>query len=178
MPDNVFVCDIVSVKKEAFESGHYGSDSADASNDNANAAKSDCNFGLSLNIKPDPESVVNPDENVSDGNQNDNFLNDPSDSNYQHEIPAQSEGTSLSGKEINPSTQFTDNTYLEQHNQSQAGSSNALQPNQFDDSQSYPQSSFSGQEGEGASRDASGFDVIEIDEDDEDMQVMFGDNRE
>ena len=179
----------VNVKTELFsnENQMSGDPSLTENDENVNtgAGVSEC----AMNIKNDPDAVPesdNGDINVSNSEakegSNDNFLQSSSEGHQHAELEESSLNASshlenpLPSIDQSSSNQTVTSEIPTGTEQTSEQYDNSL-PIQFDQSGNdmmygQPYSEQGEASGEGA-----GFDVIEIDDEDEDMQAMFGDNR-
>ena len=135
-----------------------------------------------VNIKSDPDSITNENDDLNhehSNEQSDQFLQQSMNSQQLEtgESVSQLEGQ-FPTMDPTATSQSSTDVPLRSEEQMHEHFENSL-PVQFDQTGSdlvYGQSSYP-EQGEQASGDGTGFDVIEIDDEDEDMQAMFGDNR-
>ncbi|XP_005104484.1 zinc finger and BTB domain-containing protein 45 isoform X4 [Aplysia californica] len=187
----------VNIKKELFDS----EDQSGAGQSEAGVAgeseggNGDSSLDSKLNIKADPDAVPESEGDPSAGpsedantDLKDTFLQqsgedaeqpEPGDSaqDAEGEFPsfdmAQSESAADNGQ-----TMSEDTTAGAEQTDDNVTAENSEAPAEYDeagDDMSYPQSSYA-EQGEG-SGDGGQFEVIEIDDEDEDVQAMFGDAR-
>ncbi|XP_005104493.1 myoneurin isoform X17 [Aplysia californica] len=188
----------VNIKKELFDS----EDQSGAGQSEAGVAgeseggNGDSSLDSKLNIKADPDAVPESEGDPSAGpsedantDLKDTFLQqsgedaeqpEPGDSaqDAEGEFPsfdmAQSESAADNGQ-----TMSEDTTAGAEQTDDNVTAENSEAPAEYDeagDDMSYPQSSYA-EQGEG-SGDGGQFEVIEIDDEDEDVQAMFGDARD
>ncbi|XP_005104482.1 zinc finger and BTB domain-containing protein 47 isoform X2 [Aplysia californica] len=188
----------VNIKKELFDS----EDQSGAGQSEAGVAgeseggNGDSSLDSKLNIKADPDAVPESEGDPSAGpsedantDLKDTFLQqsgedaeqpEPGDSaqDAEGEFPsfdmAQSESAADNGQ-----TMSEDTTAGAEQTDDNVTAENSEAPAEYDeagDDMSYPQSSYA-EQGEG-SGDGGQFEVIEIDDEDEDVQAMFGDAHE
>ncbi|XP_005104488.1 zinc finger protein 236 isoform X10 [Aplysia californica] len=188
----------VNIKKELFDS----EDQSGAGQSEAGVAgeseggNGDSSLDSKLNIKADPDAVPESEGDPSAGpsedantDLKDTFLQqsgedaeqpEPGDSaqDAEGEFPsfdmAQSESAADNGQ-----TMSEDTTAGAEQTDDNVTAENSEAPAEYDeagDDMSYPQSSYA-EQGEG-SGDGGQFEVIEIDDEDEDVQAMFGDARQ
>ena len=167
----------VEVKKELFisedASGYsetnsvQNSENKNINSDSSNGNSSDNN----INIKKDPDAISGNEGAITDTNdQSDNFLQTSNEQNSGETTDNQYTLNDPSNNAQSSSEQSQDN-FANEHNE------DPELPIEFDqqegDAEIYPQGSEQGE----TSGDGAGFDVIEIEDEDEDMKAMFGDNR-
>ena len=154
--------DSINVKKEMFDAETH-----------REYSESDNNFGDSVNVKTDPDTVLHSEEGDAAGDEEtEPTVNFPSDSTSNRLEPVDGQSSSADTGAIESST-------IKPNNSNQTDNEHSEMQTDYhetEDSHGYPQSSYT-EQGETSGDHQQEFDVIEIGDEDEDVQAMFGDNR-